>query len=34
MRRGALAFVLSICTAAAAQTPAAVLTGVVVDAST
>ena len=34
MRRGALAFVLSICTAAAAQTPTAVLTGVVVDAST
>ena len=34
MRRAALAFVLSIGTAMAAQTPMAVLTGVVVDADT
>ena len=34
MRRAALAFVLSICTAAAAQAPMAILTGVVVDANT
>jgi TonB family protein len=34
MRRAALAFVLSIGTAMAAQTPRAVLTGVVVDANT
>jgi TonB family protein len=34
MRRAALAFVLSICTAAAAQAPVAILTGVVVDANT
>ena len=34
MRRAAMAFVLSICTAAAAQAPMTVLIGVIVDADT